>query len=177
VIRATRPGDRELLAPLLRPEDTAEVLASDSHTPLEALAAGEVLTPRPYTVEIDGVPAAMFGVTVHGVVWLLGSAALTADRRWFMRTSRKVIDVLGQRHSLLYNAVDIRYMGALRWLAHLGFRRHGVTWINGHEFLVLIWEADDHGWSRRESEEAAGEIPSVVRPLPEVAEPQAAEET
>lgn len=119
------------LAPSLREEDAAEILASSGHTPLEALTLSVQGSEEAYALLLDGEVAALWGVAalrrsilgppVAWSVWLLGGELLRRHRQTFVRLSREVVAVLRARYAVLFNFVDARYVGALRWAAWLGF--------------------------------------------------------
>lgn len=120
------------LAPTMRPEDAAEVLASGGYSPEEALVESLKVSSEAYTLLLDGKPAVMWGVVAMptrtilepptGVVWLLGGEAIRRRKRLFLRLSRVGVSLLLERYALLVNAVDARYVGALRWVRWLGFK-------------------------------------------------------
>lgn len=131
----------EALAPLMRAEDAAEVLASGGYGPLEALLdALSMPGGEAWACLFDGEVAALFGTAPlrarasalggrTGVVWLLGGRALARNRKAFVRTSRQLLPLLfepggGPVYSSLINYVDARYAGALRWAAALGATVH-----------------------------------------------------
>lgn len=121
----------EALAPNLRPEDAAEVLASGGFTPLEALTASLAASDEAFALLFDGEVVALWGVApiragllgppVAGAVWLLGSPALSKHRRHWLRLCRPAVAGMLHRWGVLVNAVDARYGAALRWARWLGF--------------------------------------------------------
>lgn len=121
----------EALAPNLRPEDTAEVLASGGFTPLEALTASLAASDEAFALLFDGEVVALWGVApiragilgppVAGAVWLLGSPALSKHRRHWLRLCRPAVAGILERWGVLVNAIDARYGAALRWARWLGF--------------------------------------------------------
>ncbi len=139
------------LAPRLRAEDVAEVLASHGHGPLEALTAALAASELAGALLVDGEVAALYGVApvretilgppVAGSIWLLGSDALGRHRREFLRRSRLVVAEALERYPLLFNFVDARYTAALRWAAWLGFevlpaQPHGVAGLPFHRIVM-----------------------------------------
>lgn len=159
--RPSVASDPARLAPHIREADRLEVAAASGMTALEALEAGLRLSREPLTYELDGEPIAMLGVAPYaedepetGVIWLLGSDALTADRRWFLAESRRMLRRLAAPYALVGNAVDARYVAAGRWLLWLGFvpgkmlDRYGVE---GRKF-VPMWRRVPDGWRSGRSE-------------------------
>lgn len=132
MLSATEADAREL-APLLRMEDRAEVLAflgpvdpieGAADSLLQGLAsAREAWTARDAAGRIictGGVsPLSLVGST--GVPWLLGSDLVRVHRRVFMVESRRLVAHWLTLFDALRNVVDARYAAAIRWLRWLGF--------------------------------------------------------
>ncbi len=123
-----RPAHAELLAPTMRREDVAEVLAFGGFSPLGALLDSLRLSDRAYAVSFDGELAALFGIVPgpflsrEAVPWLLTGEAIERHPVSFWRASREVVDYWAQQYPVLVQWVDARYERALRWAARLGFR-------------------------------------------------------
>lgn len=114
------------LAPLLRAEDQAEVLAEGyggaAHALLESIAASDLAR----AVLFDGEVAAIFGVAPTkepgtGFVWMLTGRAVARHPKAFLRACRPTLAALLEGYSRLVNVVDARYAAALRWARWLGF--------------------------------------------------------
>lgn len=130
VVPATREL-AELLAPTMRAEDAAEVLASGGFAPLEALFEGLSRSEVAQALLLEGEVAAIWGVVPlprrsllgpqAGIVWLLTGTAVERHQLAFLRLSRPAVAALLTRYALLTNCVDCRYAVALRWAAWLGF--------------------------------------------------------
>lgn len=125
MLPATEDDAREL-APLLRAEDRAEVLALGLE-PVDGLLQSVAAACEAWTWRDDGriicmagvAPLSLIGST--GIPWLLGSPLVAAHRRTFMvETSRRVAHWL-TLFPVLRNVVDARYEAAIRWLRWLGF--------------------------------------------------------
>lgn len=125
--------DARELAPVVRQEDRAEVLAllGPVH-PVEGPAGGLLLglatACEAWTARDDagriicmaGVsPFSLIGST--GVPWLLGSDLVRMHRRVFMAESRRLVARWLTWFDSLRNVVDARYAAAIRWLRWLGF--------------------------------------------------------
>ncbi len=143
--RPAEPLHAELLAPTLRPEDAAEVWASDGLAPLPALTRCLALSSEAYLGTVDGEPAALFGVrrlsltSRAGTPWLLTGAAVETRPKAFLRASRGVLETWRQDYDWLGNWVDARHLKAKRWLGWLGFTLHparpyGVLGLPFHPF-------------------------------------------
>jgi hypothetical protein len=114
------------LAPNLREGDMLEgkALGLEPLTALrESLANSEVS----WAFLLDGEVAALFGVlpVPHspgcGWVWMLSGRACDKHKRAFLRAGREVVPALLEHYSILCNAIDARYTGALRWARWMGF--------------------------------------------------------
>lgn len=79
------------------------------------------------TVEVNGRPAAMFGIAtepVHprvGMIWFLGTGRMRRIDRQFLRESEKWIDTLALGYDALANCVHESNTVHIRWLKWLGF--------------------------------------------------------
>lgn len=125
MLPATEDDVREL-APWLRAEDRAEVLALGCD-PVDGLLQSLSGSCEAWTYRDDeriicmaGVaPLSLIGRT--GVPWLLGSDLVPAHRRAFMLETRRMVARWLGMFSVLRNTVDCRHEAALRWLRWLGF--------------------------------------------------------
>jgi hypothetical protein len=130
IVSATRELAAEL-APHVRPDEVAEVLAMDGATPLEALLAGLELSDPVRAALFDGEVAAIWGVVPGGksvlrgrvgVAWMLTSAAVERHPKAFWRGCRAELPKLFERYDTLANAIDARHRKALGWACRLGFQ-------------------------------------------------------
>ena len=153
ILLPARDVDARELAPVLREEDRAEVLAllgpvHPVEGPCDSLfqslaSAREAWTAR----DARGRIICMTGVSQMsligstGVPWLLGSDLVTAYRRVFLVESRRMVAHWLTLFEVLQNVVDARYGAALRWMRWLGFEI-------GPPFALA------HGLFRRVSKEA-----------------------
>lgn len=123
VVPAT-PAHAEALAPRMRTEDAAEVLASLGREPLEALLGSLEASSEAWTLLIDGEVAAMGGAvpfqTGAAIVWLLTGDLVERRPIVFQRTCRSMLAQLQERWPVLVQAIDARYTRAVRWAQHLG---------------------------------------------------------
>lgn len=131
ILKAT-VAHAEALAPLMRPEDAAEVWASGGYPPLDVLLEALNFSDVAYTLFLDGEVAAMWGVGPAmkptllagrwlGVPWLLTGRAVTKHPGAFLRACRACLPLLLQRYPVLVQWVDARYVAAVRWVRWLGF--------------------------------------------------------
>lgn len=125
MLLATEDDAREL-APLLRAEDRAEVLALGLE-PVDGLLQSLGAACETWTWRDDGriicmagvVPLSLIGST--GVPWLLGSPLVARHRRAFMLETRRMVAHWLMMFGVLRNVVDDDYAAAHRWLRWLGF--------------------------------------------------------
>lgn len=119
--------DVRYLAPRLRPEDEAEVIATGSN-PMKALTDGYYLSAPVYTmVGADGIPFGAFGVVPisddgAAAVWLLATPGIEKQKMSFARQSIEVTKRLNRQYPVLTNVVDARNELHIKWLKWLGFQ-------------------------------------------------------
>lgn len=124
-------ADISYIATHMRAADVAECRAvgfTDMHQVLRDEVELSVLC---WTCHLDGVPAALLGVTPltgllgeTGVPWLLGTDEVVRNRRAFIRTSAAYIERMHAAFSHLLNFVHAENTQAVRWLKHAGFTVH-----------------------------------------------------
>ncbi len=125
ILAATRDDVHEL-APRLRAEDRAEVLAL-GFAPVDGLLQSVVGAQEAWTYRADRQIICMAGITPLsligrvGVPWLLGSDLVLQHRRTFMTETRRMVAHWLTQFDMLRNVVDARYEAAIRWLRWLGF--------------------------------------------------------
>ena len=145
MLPATEDDAREL-APLLRPEDRAEVLALGLD-PVDGLLQSLAAAREAWTWCDDGrlicmagvAPLSLIGST--GVPWLLGSPLVAIHRRAFMVETRRTLAHWLTMFDVLRNVVDARYDAAIRWLSWLGFKVGEPFCLANGEFRVVHMEA------------------------------------
>ncbi len=140
--------DADSLAERLRPEDIAELQAASKASPTDSLRLGVEGSDWCEALDIDGVVAALFGVSPFpsegavrvGVPWML-CAKETADQFGkisFQKKSLQQINKMHETYPHLVNLVDARNTKSIQWLASLGF---GFTQVHshfGHERIPFI---------------------------------------
>lgn len=127
-VRDATLGDAYAMAPLLRDQDRAEVMAaygSDDMQRALMLCVEQSLVARVWVV--DGQPACMFGITgsVFGQVghpWFLSTALVEKNSRFFVRQCRRYLKEMLKLFPVLENYVDARYACSIRWLEWMGFK-------------------------------------------------------
>lgn len=112
----------------MRDEDAKEVWDSNLYTPYKALERCMESIGNKWTIIVDGVPIGMVGVSretflsAKGIPWLLGTDALTCDKKLFMRISIIVLNNISEGFSYLENYVSTENKMTLKWLKRLGFK-------------------------------------------------------
>jgi hypothetical protein len=117
----------------MRPEDAAEVMASDGFSPVEAIIQSWASSKEAWTARMNGEVAAMYGVVIHpagsaltpvGVAWLLTTVVVDRYPVAFYKKCREVVKELTERYGTLINYTDARYARAVNWAGRLGFTVH-----------------------------------------------------
>ncbi|MEW8025545.1 MAG: hypothetical protein AB2777_21100 [Candidatus Thiodiazotropha endolucinida] len=139
----------ELLADLRQADaDEMEALSfSDPHT---TIAQSIALSPKAYTLRVEGELVCIFGVGMlsmigpEGVPWLLGTNAIKRHRRLFLELSKPISTHLLSKYAHLRQLVDVRNRLSVRWLKWLGFDFNGPVEAgrNGELFFVVTMEND-----------------------------------
>jgi hypothetical protein len=129
-------GDWRHVAEHIRPADRAELTAL-GRLPEQALLDGVRLSQLCFTIWMGGNPAAVFGATPQGAIWLLGTPAIARHSAWFLRISPGCVNVLHSCSPVLWNWVDARNTVHIRWLRWLGFQFHDpvAAGVNGEMFI------------------------------------------
>lgn len=126
LLRPMTLEDIPYLARHMRREDEAEVWAVSHFTPEEALTNSYQLSLIARTAEVDGNPAACYGlvpyslVSDQAIVWCLTSYAVEREKLSYVKNTKRVIQEFLQYYPVLVNMVDARYLQSLRWLLACG---------------------------------------------------------
>jgi hypothetical protein len=124
-VRAVREGDVEFIAANLRNADVEEIHGSAGHRDcLAVMRTGAETSDLLWTIEVDGEPAGLFGVTPatgFGVPWMLGTPALERAPKQLTKLGRAYVRLMSQKYATLLNYVDARSLKSVYWLARLGF--------------------------------------------------------
>lgn len=125
-IRRAKSRDIRKLSGRLREADAQELLAAGNASIEGALAYSFSRSTKRYTVEIDGLPVALFGLypeTLLGDtanIWFLGTPEMARIKKTFVKESRRVVAEWLTCYTVLWNVVDVRYVSAIRWLEAIG---------------------------------------------------------
>lgn len=128
------PADVFYIADHLREEDKRELETATGRTPIEAVFASWAVSEQAWVAYIDGLPAIVFGVAPGGVVWLVGTDAISRAALPVFRLSRRIVKALLDDYGFLHNIADCRNELHLRWLKLLGFTFCGTVEVNGLPF-------------------------------------------
>jgi hypothetical protein len=125
-IQTATPADAEALASLMRTQDVEELEACGL-APLEALSIALAVSDVAYTAFVDGEVAAMWGahgwtVGGWGVPWLLTGRAIARHPKVLLKHSHRCLQELTALYPTLFQFIDARYTGAVRWARWLGFQ-------------------------------------------------------
>lgn len=126
VVRDSRESDIKALSGRLREADEKEVVAAGNESGGSCLAQSYARSSLRYTVDVEGVPAAMFGVVPDedsprsANVWFLGADEMSRIKKTFVKLSRKVIADFLLEYPVLWNVVDCRYVSSISWLESCG---------------------------------------------------------
>jgi hypothetical protein len=139
-IRPARAADIRPIAAAMRPMDRLECAAFGLE-PREALRLGYAAG-RCLTIEIDGRPEAMAGVSPISLVegagrpWMLASERVLACRKAWLERAPEVLAMLGSGARRLENLVHADNSASIRWLTRLGFHfDNAPTEVGGQPFV------------------------------------------
>ncbi len=144
------------MAPHMRQADVLECRASGGYEPLEALDVSLRVSTAAYALMVGGEVACLFGVAPVpsdtilgagdvGIVWLLGTTVIDRHPRAFLRLCRPVLRELFAYFPVLVNAIDARYISAIRWARWLGFEvQSAVDWGFEHRPFHFITARRGH---------------------------------
>jgi len=143
VVRESTQADVEYLKDKLRTSDVQEIWASHRHTPEMALNASLAST-LCLTIDDNGVPVGMFGVTGltvlgdEGLVWFLSSDRLKLLKIRFLRNCKKFVELMLDYYPMLYNVVDCRNTESIMWLKFIG-AKFGDTMNIGEDNMPFMY--------------------------------------
>lgn len=157
-VRPSILDDAKSLAPRLRTADLREIEACLGKHPLIVLEQGIEISDPCYTiVGEESAPLAIFGVVPDtanpgvGRVWMLASTELLRHRFWFLRNSRKWVELLQQQYKVLWNFIDARNEVHIEWLRWCNFNFINRVEEHGHERRPF-YEFEKVAYSGRENE-------------------------
>ena len=117
----------EFIADNMRPADVAEVWASSSLTPLEALRESLKISEFSTVAWINGTPCVIFGLVIRdilsgdGVPWMLGANQVLDHKRDILRHTPRAIEDMLAICPKLVNYVHAENAFSIRLIKWLGF--------------------------------------------------------
>lgn len=138
------PEHIEYIADHARREDVDEIFAVTGLGIKDAFKGVVETSDQAYTYIVDGVPACVFGVSIHSFIsgkwnpWMIATEEIEHDRH-FLKNCRQAFKELSRGYVHLENYVDSRNKKAISWLRWLGFTIHdsepyGVSGLPFHRF-------------------------------------------
>tara|TARA_R100001443_G_scaffold16036_1_gene25844 strand:+ start:5616 stop:6164 length:549 start_codon:yes stop_codon:yes gene_type:complete len=95
-----------------------------------------------YTIEWDGKPIAMCGVTPHiyekniGQIWLLGTEDIEKVQYSFYKHSKKIMQMMLKSFDIVENYIPKTHVKSINWITWLGFQLDNYTYFhNEYEFF------------------------------------------
>lgn len=145
-VRPARFSDIPQITSNLMEDDRREFQAAGINDVELALKLSLSHSPKVFVWEIDGVPAAIFGVTAEGDaghIWALPTPLAFTKWRTIHREMPNILRELGQGFLILTNIKDARNKQQVRWLRSLGFTfirtipSFGPQGLPFHEFVRI----------------------------------------
>lgn len=136
----------ERMAPVMRQEDSTEVLAL-GFSPLEALTHSLDNSFIAEAAVLDGDVVAMWGACAEAYaggkafLWMLGTDHVPRNTKALLRGSASFVQHVHRFYPLLECLVDTRYDKAVRWIKWMGFRHVATARMNGIPFALCQREA------------------------------------
>ena len=134
----------EFVAKNLRPGDKRELKRAGQNNFTRAGLESVRISPCAFAALNDAEPICVFGLKPDGMlakrarVWMLGTNAINANKRGFVKACRTVINGFLDIYPVLYNAVDASNPKAVRLLEFLGAEfGEKVTLPTGAPFLLF----------------------------------------
>jgi len=125
-VRPATEADARWLAPSVRADDAAELMAT-GQTPLDALLHSLSLSDEAFVLTADGEPLCLFGFVdlSHKMpgwagAWAISGEAVERHKRAFIAASWEHTERALSRWLALTNFVDARYVRSIRWLEKMG---------------------------------------------------------
>lgn len=146
IIRPAKQGDGLSIGPRLRKADLIEVKAHSTEDPSKLLEeAVNMPGSNTYTIDIKGLPIAMFGVVPYqeniGVIWLLGTDEMVKVKIPFLRNCKFWLDAFSGLYPVLFNVVSKENKLHITWLKWMGFeftKEYPEYGLNKEPFIEFI---------------------------------------
>lgn len=127
IVRLATEEDGLQIADRLRKADQKEIWSAFRQTARDGCWGSVKKSELAYTIELDGVPVAIFGVHTlsladrRGVIWLLGTDDIERIAITFKKYTKPFIDLFLNEWDSLENWVHRENKISLRWLKQAGF--------------------------------------------------------
>lgn len=111
----------------VRPEDKAELWATNYSSPERTMKLGLDVSSRAFTGMVDDVPVCMWGVVTDSVIfrsgipWMVCSKGVERVAKTFLKESKPLMVKLCDGYDRLDNYVDARNTRTMGWLKWMGF--------------------------------------------------------
>lgn len=127
----------------LRQADDIELRACQPDAPCVAVVRSYSAAEWCNIVNVDGVPAVIYGVTrtdIDGIgsPWMLATDDIGKIGRKFLKGSRAEVDRMRESFPWLYNKVHCENRLSMRWLRWLGFEIFDDPVGNGGKFREFL---------------------------------------
>ena len=148
-IRPAEGIDIDIIACDMRPADLAEIAATGTVDPYDALTNCMTLSmPSCYTMTADDLPIAMLGtapvelIPDFGSIWLLGTEEIEEHPVALLRLCKKILPRLMTPYDMLFNLMDVRNELHVKFVKWLGFtfireRPFGPEGLPFYEFALI----------------------------------------
>lgn len=132
-VRAVTP---EIIADFLPAMGDAERADLERIGGAKVLQNAVALSVHSFAGVVDGVPAFVGGVVqaddaVTGRVWMMATPAVDRAKKFYLRETRRQVDLMMQMFDRLETKVAVDYPRSLRWLEWLGFKIGETIEMNG----------------------------------------------
>lgn len=114
-----------------KPEEVAEVAASTGDTIYEAVMRSWNKSVEAYTgVDLEGRVLGITGVAPYNIMsttaspWLLTTTRMFANKIWFVKQTKFLVNKWRDEWETLENFIDARYVASLKWAKVVGFTVH-----------------------------------------------------
>ena len=134
----------------MRDADRIEVWASNELTPIEALISSVDLSAYSSVALFKGVPCAVFGLVVNGLLtstgcpWLLGTDDIDLCKKDFIKHTRTGVQEMLSICSRLENYVHVDNRKSVRWLKAMGFKFGNPERIGKHQELFVKFSLEKY---------------------------------
>lgn len=141
-IREFLDSDIDFVASNMRKEDQEEVKALLDLDPKKALIYSVENSHEVWTFHVDGVPAAIFGISDHtepddearsGLIWTLGTDQFFKYKKETCNLASKVFENWLEEYDVLYNYIWEGNKTHQNWLKRMGFIIFEEEFIEGIE--------------------------------------------